>query len=247
MIYVAIAITIALTTAILVVLAIATMLSIAILLQVCAMDSDRLEVVPRPDDEDLLTLATDHHDFATRSGYTWLGAYTMRPLENVAILAWQTPDEQDYFLVYRTMLGNARRNLTSFCFVTIFDRQRGHALATVSATTSMLLPPAPGMFKQCFPKAGPEELRRHHDDARAYLEANGLHESFDDAPFEDVILEGTRRELRHTRSIPLWFIRAPWWYARRGRHAGRSVQDRYPPQKVADAIRHEIPVVSVSI
>ena len=165
--------------------------------------------------------ARQYDDWAQGEGFEWLGGYLIEAGNRIFIGAWQHAEQSVYFCVYCHSLGTAFDLVTYFC--------DDVTLTTGSSKDGQMLPPHPGAFMQTFPGKSPEELWDRHLLAEAFLSSQmSVTAKPEDRPFDQVFTEAAHRQVAYVRSIPLWPLRAIYWYlVRRSRLAGKSIQDQH--------------------
>ena len=165
--------------------------------------------------------AREYDEWARGEGFEWLGGYVVEAGSRVLIGAWQHAEQSVYFCVCCHAMGEALDLVTHF--------SGGVTLTTGSTKDSQLLPSPAGEFMQAFPGETHPELWDRHLLAEAFLTSklNATAEP-EDKPFDQVFTEAAHRQVDHVRSIPLWPLRAIYWFLiRRSRLAGKSIQDQH--------------------
>lgn len=162
-----------------------------------------------------------YDEWAKEEGFEWVGGYLIEAGSRIFIGAWQHAEKSVYFCVYCHAMGEA------FDLVTYFSE--GVTLTTGSTKDSQLLPPPPGEFMQAFPGKTHAELWEKHLLAEAFLASKlNVSPTPEHMPFDQVFTEAAHRQVDHVRSIPLWPVRAVYWFlVRRSRMSGRSIQDQH--------------------
>lgn len=152
------------------------------------------------------------------------------------VVVWQRGSERTYLCIYvltRVPMGMNRRipagasiNLAiGTNFVTVF--QNG-MLSTGGSRDGQLLPPRPGRFIQTFSAADANELWGFHQAGLDFLrEANGQVADKAVVDFREDFVGNTRAHMAYIRSLPLWFLRLPYWYfVRRFSMHNKSVREQ---------------------
>jgi hypothetical protein len=103
-------------------------------------------------------------------------------------------------------------------------------LDTATSGSTGMFPARPGSYKQSFPGADAESVWQRHLEAEDYLvkKFNITWQPLT-KPYVEILVNGLRLQMQHVRSIPLYPLRALYWYAvTRHRMANRSIQQQYP-------------------
>lgn len=163
------------------------------------------------------------HEWAEANGYEWVGAYRLRAFANprAVILAWQSPGTGAFFCVY--LIAGQR----FYDLVTGFDRDV--TLTTGSSPGAMLYPMRPGSYLQAFTGLQPAGLYERHLEGEACLmDRLGVQHAALDERFDEHFARVVRAAMMYVRSIPLWPLRVPWWYATKWLRTNKPVERQYP-------------------
>jgi hypothetical protein len=103
-------------------------------------------------------------------------------------------------------------------------------LDTSTSGSVGMFPPRPGNYKQSFPGAAADVAWRRHLEGEEYLiKKFGFKPEPLSQSYEERLVQVMRLHMQHVRSLPLWPLRALYWYAvSRGRIANKSIQQLYP-------------------
>ena len=164
-----------------------------------------------------------HHEWAKSEGLEWLGAYKHAATGPIFIAVWTHRSQPTYFLTYTHPTAGHFHD-----FVTLHEQ--GVVLTTASTKDGMLFPNAPGKFAQAFHGETKATLLRRHEEGLRYLreafKARTLSVDLRTLKFEDVLHRAMLDQMAYVRGRPFWWARGAWWYfVRRGRVAGRTVQE----------------------
>jgi hypothetical protein len=120
-------------------------------------------------------------------------------------------------------------------FVTSFDEG---GLTTGTTRDGLLVPSRPGHWMQAFNVANAVEQWMYQAKGLRFLnETLGKTPSTYPIPFHDEFVDAVRGQVAHVRSMPLWFLRIPYWYvARRHGLFGKTVEQQYGQQAPTAAI-----------
>jgi len=149
-----------------------------------------------------------------------LGAFKAKHLAmQPTIVAWQLPGEATYFCIY--LIQGAAQSMD---WVTIFGDR---TLSTGGSRDGQLFPTVPGNWIQTFTSNDAVVLWEQHRAAMDWIQSTqGLSPDRGDEAFEDLFEDELRAQGAHIRSIPLWFVRIPFWYfVRRHTRHGKPIQD----------------------
>lgn len=136
------------------------------------------------------------------------------------VVAWQHEDEATWLCAYILPEGQ---------FQIDFVSQLGDNWLTTGTTKDgHLFPSAEGKYIQTFTVKTADELWDLHNDAVEYLEDNrNVRVTTDNVDFAHTLETALKKQHAHITSIPLWFLRIPWWYfTRRNRLHGRTVEQQ---------------------
>jgi hypothetical protein len=100
------------------------------------------------------------------------------------------------------------------------------SLTTTNAKDAQLFPNRPDGWQQQFSIAGASELWILHQEALEYLgQVAGFHPADQTGDLREDFARGMRSACQYVRSIPLWPLRVPYWYAwRRVARRNKSVR-----------------------
>ncbi len=166
------------------------------------------------------------HGFQRADCFRFAGVPGSR--EPVTVALWRAPDTQCF------LVGYAFRDSCRYEFITFLDQ--GGLLTTSAARESLNLPLPPGQFVQVFEGLAPEDLLAQHRLGLAFLERHLMRR-----PVEEVhdpqaqLLDAMRRQMEHVLSMPLWYLRSPWWGLTRPRRINRPLVE--PPSATAGTLQ----------
>jgi hypothetical protein len=135
-------------------------------------------------------------------------------------VVWQRAGEQSYICVYIVMQNRVEIDLITMFF--------SGGLTTGTTKDGLTIPGRPCHWMQAFPIRSASELWQRHDDALAYLrQTAGVLPGTQPIEFADEFVTNVRAHVAYVRTIPLWFLRIPYWYfVRRTRLFGRSLREQ---------------------
>lgn len=157
------------------------------------------------------TAANDFHNF--------LGGYYFGMPPGGFAAFWQHDSEPTYLLL---LIVRGQRVLN---FATAFDKEYG--LDTVSMA-SEVYPAPPGHYKQTFSKLDLPQLYARHTEAARFLRTDGRLEFARTLPnsIAQAVSDDGKRQAAYVESMPLWPLRAPYWYyVRRLRLHNRTIEE----------------------
>ena len=187
---------------------------------------------PQEGGADTRIQATGHsHQWAQDNGFAFVGWFVM-PGQPALIAAWQHADQPTFFCQYFV------RGQTTCDFATELAEEV--SLTTGSTKDGQLFPCPPGHYKQTFTGLGLDQQWARHAEGVKYLADVGRARPASlDEPFEEVFVDAVRKEMAFIRGIPLWPLRAPYWYfVRRHLWHNRSIQSQH--DKLAVALPNEL-------
>lgn len=171
----------------------------------------RLERCEAEDDEEERALgeASLGEQWLTDHGFHWVGAYRFSSdLGTMLVRAWQQGDNATYLCQYLTAQDTARTDIVS-----IFSTDPPVGLTTGTTADTHLLPDRPGVFKQSLSDRQVEHLWRYHTEGEALVaEVTGVDPQPVELSFEEVVSRAIREQMAYVRTLPLWPLRAPYWY-----------------------------------
>ena len=93
-----------------------------------------------------------------------------------------------------------------------------------------MFPARPNAFRQSFPGATVDEVTQRHLEAEEHLiKKFNLRWKPLTLSYEEILIKAIRLHMQHVRSIPLYAVRALYWYAvSRRKIANRSVPQQFP-------------------
>ena len=94
-----------------------------------------------------------------------------------------------------------------------FDAEGTCSLTTANAKVAFTFPRQPGAFMQSILFRPFFEVWQRHLEAEAYLRGHfNLPISRSTVSWRDDNLRAIKAQMAYIRSLPLWFLRGPWWY-----------------------------------
>jgi hypothetical protein len=137
------------------------------------------------------------------------------------MVVWQRDRDRTYLCAY-LLLGHAGPT----DIVTEFE---DGGLTTGASKDGLLVPPRPGHWMQAFSVANVKEQWRHHEEGLKFLqEATGQTASRREVNFPSAFVDAIRAQVAYVRSLPLWFLRIPYWYVvRRYGLFGKPVRKQF--------------------
>ena len=136
-----------------------------------------------------------------------LGAFKARHLAmEPTIVTWQRAGEATYFCIY--LIQGAAQSMD---WVSIMGDR---TLSTGGSRDGQLFPTMPGNWLQTFSSNDAGVLWEHHQAALDWIQSTeGVSpDRGDAAAFEDLFEDELKAQGEHIRSLPLWFVRIPFWY-----------------------------------
>ena len=168
-------------------------------------------------------VATKYGTWAHKRGMNFEGCYAIDGPVPMMIVAWQSFQPVAYFVVYLVP-----EDKSYFEFVSVISEQLGATLTTTTSIDAFVLPSPDDCYKQCFSRATPEQLLKHHVAAQQYLNQTrriGFVPPRQSLP--QSILISIKSQLKFVRSKPLYPLRAVWWYfVTRNSSDNKSVQQQ---------------------
>ncbi len=184
----------------------------------------RARLVPATEAATVTAVARSHDQGLVEEG--WLEnvgvepecAYEVKGLPGItSVVAWVMPNEATHFSLFFQVDGKSTIYMTT--------RFPQFVIKTANRGDEHFFPGAPNVKLQTFPTSSAMELWQHHLTAvnlfRTTLRVEPLNQS---AMFSDVVHRGIGDQVSHIHSIPLWWIRIPYWIVtRRSRYHNRAV------------------------
>ena len=191
-------------------------------------------IEPLADHEFVTKLAPSRADdeWALKNGFAWLGAY--RFIGNIAgkvtLFVWWVPDLSTFFVKYF-----APQGIIAYDLVTYFEyRHPKHgtraSVTTTSVSDGLLMPLPPMAYTQAFPSADHDGRFRLHIEAEQFI-GRALNTDVlaqDANAFPTLVLDAIHAQADHIRGMPLWPMRALWWFLTKGRKANRTIAQQHP-------------------
>jgi len=139
----------------------------------------------------------------------------------IKVVAFQQANAQRIFSVYF-------HKKTTIDIESWFDDANN--LTTATSGSIGMFPQRPGAYKQSYPGMTAADAWQRHLDGEAHLMHKfSLGWQPLTLPYQEALLNSIRLQMQFVRLIPLYPIRALWWYAvMRKKLANRSVQQQYP-------------------
>jgi hypothetical protein len=139
----------------------------------------------------------------------------------IKVVAFQQENAQRIFSVYF-------HKKTSIDIESWFDDANN--LTTATSGSIGMFPQRPGAYKQSYPGLTAADAWQRHLAGEAHLmQKFGLTWQPLTQPYQEALLNSIRLQMQFVRAIPLYPIRALYWYAvMRKKMANRSVQQQYP-------------------
>ena len=162
-----------------------------------------------------------HRAWADEHGLDWVEAYDCG---QIAMGLWKHLSEPIFFCVY---VGPTDKLL--YDIVTVLDAKHHIGVTTHNSPDGMMLPAAPGSYRQSFPDLPLEELWERHLAAEVFLsqELRIQPRPLQQHPY-DLLCDSMRRQVNHVRRIPLWPLRGAYWYfIARHRRVNQSVEEQF--------------------
>lgn len=154
------------------------------------------------------------------NNFRQISSYRFGSIETVT---FKQEGAQRFFSVYF-------HNRITFSLETYFDDVDCTCLDTSMSGSSGMFPTRPNQYQQSFPGATLDDLCLRHLEAEEYLiKKFNLRWKPLTLPYEEILLKAIRLRMQFVRSIPLYPIRALYWYAiTRKKVANRSIQQQFP-------------------
>jgi len=166
---------------------------------------------------------TTIEEWTQRNGFTFVGYYCAKiGFQGIFPAVWRRTDKPT-FLCHCVYWQSNRGARCVPEFVTGFAQDI--SLVTANSRDAQMLPQKEGSYKQTFSDECLDDLWDRHIVGEDYLiDQGGAQLVQIEGSFEDHFLKGVREERRYVRSIPLWFLRGPYWYfVRRNKWHGKSI------------------------
>lgn len=166
-------------------------------------------------------------DWAFEKGFdAFIGMYVFKLGVAVFVSVWRHKKHPTYFLVI-LMSGKPILN-----FITGFSENL--ELSTASAKHFQLCPQAPGHYMQTFSKLSLDGLfDRHLASARFLTTKGGIKMRPVPWGFEEAFTRREMAQAAYLESLPLWFLRAPYWfYLRRRFYHNKTIEELHRAGKV---------------
>jgi hypothetical protein len=162
-----------------------------------------------------LWLAT--HDFEPQGVFQAKGQ-----AGNPHFVVWRRTAERTYLCIY-VFLDIRPRIETDL--ITIFEFGE---LTTGTTKDCIAVPGSTEYWGQSFSVSNVAELWKHHQESLDYLAVRmGRWPSTQDVGFREDLVHSLRGQTAAIRSVPLWFLRLPYWYfVRRFRLHGKSIREQ---------------------
>ena len=163
-------------------------------------------------------------------GFEWVGSFTMNAGSMRSFIAgWQHRQQPTFLAVYYITSQQGGKAVTkrSYDFVTEFSPDIG--LTTGTTRDAQFFPARPGAYRQSFSGLDPDDVWAWHQASQEYLmRVGGIRMDPPRRGFEDAFHEGIQKQMAFVRSIPLWPLRAPFWYfVNRRRYHNMSVEQQH--------------------
>jgi hypothetical protein len=167
--------------------------------------------------------------WAEPQGFEMVGSYTMDMGSiHTFIVAWQHRERPTFFTVYYVFSSQAAKTTTrpTYEFVTTFSRDV--SLTTGVTSQTPFFPRPPGDYARTFSGTARDDVWACHHASEDYLvRTAGVRIGPLDCRFEDCFHEALRKQVAFVRRIPLWPLRAPFWYfIRRRRFRNMSIEEQ---------------------
>ncbi len=178
-----------------------------------------------------LEAASEMDEWARSAGFALAGYFrTGKVVNTTSFLAiWQQRNTPTFFTVTYTVAGAGLSTVTNWCieFTTSFNRDG--ALDTSTTRASHFFPPRPGVYRQSFSNLDAAQLWTRHQEALRHLAAEStIQMSPPTERIQTLVEQSVARQAGYVRSLPLWFLRGPYWYlVRRYRFHGISIEEQH--------------------
>jgi hypothetical protein len=161
---------------------------------------------------------------------------------NPHFVVWRRAGERSYVCVY--IITQNRQHRAEIDLVTAFELG---GLTTGTTKDSFTIPGRPGHWMQAFPERQVAPLWKLHDDALTFLkQTTGQRASTEVIDFADDFVSNVRAHIAYVRTIPLWFLRIPYWYfVRRNRLFKLPIHEQYDLYGTAAASMESDPPVKM--
>jgi hypothetical protein len=159
-----------------------------------------------------------HKEWLAVQGYQYLTSFQFSTIQ---VIVFQQANAPRFFSL------NFAKSM-SYDLVTQFDDKNG--LTTGTSGAIGMFPVTPGSYKQSFPNAAADIALQRHLEAETYIiNKAGIVCQPITKPYEEIVVDGIRAQMKHVRSIALWPVRAVGWYfVNRKKMANLSVQQQFP-------------------
>jgi hypothetical protein len=148
---------------------------------------------------------------------------------NPHFVIWQKTGQRSYICVYIVMENRVEIDLITMCDV--------GGLTTGSTKDGLTIPGRPFHWMQAFPIRDVAPLWKQHEAGLAFItQTTSQRPSTKQMDFIDEFVTNVRAHVAYVRTIPLWFLRIPYWYFfRRNRLYKRTVREQHERYGVAAA------------
>ena len=157
--------------------------------------------------------------WAAGQGFGFVGLFSTRVAgSQVSLFAWRHEKRPTYFVMY------VIQDKITYDFVAVFNGYDG--LTTGTTRDGQFLPKSPGDYTQTFEKRSLDELFNLHAASEWFLiNKGGVQVQASDLSFEQAISMSCINQSAYIRSLPLWPLRAPYWFfIRRRTYHGKTVE-----------------------
>jgi len=141
--------------------------------------------------------------------FHWENAYHFHSfIGKVTIRAWRQPESATFLCQYVFQGGKTTTDIVS-----IFSNEKRVGLTTGSTRDAQFMPHRPGICVQSFSGAPVATLWRRHTEAEVVVaDVTGVSPEPVNKTFDELLLDAIRDQMQYVRSLPLWPLRAPYWY-----------------------------------
>jgi hypothetical protein len=178
-----------------------------------------------------LEAASEMDEWARKAGFALAGYFKTGKVANTTsfLAIWQQQNASTFFAITYVVATTGPSTISDWCieFTTSFNRDG--ALDTSTTRASHFFPPRPGVYRQSFSNLDAAQLWTRHQEGLRYLAAaSSIQMSPPTERVEALVEQSVARQAAYIRSLPLWFLRGPYWYlVRRYRFHGISIEEQH--------------------
>ena len=145
----------------------------------------------------------------SEQSFQWENAYHFHSfIGKVTVRAWRQPESATFLCQYVFQGGKTTTDIVS-----IFSLDKRVGLTTGSTRDAQFMPHRPGIFVQSFSGVDTATLWQRHTESEVVVaDVTGVNPEPVNRSFDELLLDAIRDQMEYVRSLPLWPLRAPYWY-----------------------------------